>query len=64
MKILIAENEKVHQVICSSKVEKVCRFMGRTTLIKTLSCDSVIDGAFFPQPDFQVPKKKVCQHAC
>ena len=32
---------------------------GKTTSSKTLSCDRVIDGAFFPQSDFKVPKKKV-----
>ena len=30
---------------------------------KTLSCGNVIDGAFFPQPDFQVPEEKMCQYA-
>ena len=34
------------------------RFIGKSTLSETLSCDSVIDGAFFPQPDLQVPEKK------
>ena len=29
---------------------------------KNLSCDIVIDGAFFPQPDFQVPKEEMSQH--
>ena len=33
------------------------------TLSKTLSCDRVMDGAFFPQPDFQVPEKEMGQHA-
>ena len=27
------------------------------------SCDSVIDGAFFPHPDFQVPEEKMGHHA-
>lgn len=31
--------------------------------MSTLSCDIVMDGAFFSQSDFQVPKKKVGQHA-
>jgi hypothetical protein len=31
--------------------------------MRTLSCDSVIDGAFLSQPDFQVPEKEVGQHA-
>ena len=37
--------------------------MGNTTFNNTLSCDSVIDGAFFPQPDFQVPEEKMSKHA-
>jgi hypothetical protein len=41
----------------------VCRFIGRITLSKTLSCDRVMDGAFFSHPDFQVPEKKMGQHA-
>lgn len=27
--------------------------------MSTLSCDIVMDGAFFPQSDFQVPQEKV-----
>ena len=38
------------------------RFKGKITSISVLSCDSVMDGAFFPQPDFQVPKEKVSKH--
>ena len=30
--------------------------MGRTILIIILSCDSVMDGVFSPQPDLQVPE--------
>ena len=30
--------------------------------MRVLSCDTVIDGAFFPQPDFQVPKKEMSQY--
>ena len=30
--------------------------------MRVLSCDTVIDGAFFSQPDFQVPKEEVSQH--
>ena len=33
------------------------------TLSMTLSCDRVMDGAFSPQPDFQVPEKEMGQHA-
>ena len=33
------------------------------TSIRVLSCDSVIDGAFFSQPDLQVPEEKMGQHA-
>ncbi len=40
-------------------VSNVWRFIGRMTLIKTLSCGSVIDGAFFSQPDFQVPEEEM-----
>jgi len=36
---------------------------GITTSNKILSCDSVIDGAFFPQSYFYVPEKKMCHHA-
>ena len=39
-------------------------FMGNRTLSSNLSCDSVIDGAFFSHPDFQVPEEKVCHHTC
>jgi hypothetical protein len=35
---------------------------GSTTSMRVLSCDTVIDGAFFSQPDFQVPKEEVSQH--
>ncbi len=38
--------------------------MGNSTLSRTLSCDSVRDGAFFPHLDFQVPEEEVGQHAC
>ena len=38
-------------------------FMGNTTLMSSLSCDSVIAGAFFPQPDSHVPEEKMSQHA-
>jgi hypothetical protein len=41
----------------------VCFFIGKMAFSKILSCDSVIDGAFFSHPDFQVPEEKVCQHA-
>jgi len=33
------------------------------TSIRALSCESVIDGAFFFHPDFQVPEEKMGQHA-
>jgi hypothetical protein len=46
-----------------SSVSKVCFFIGSRILINTLSCDRVIDGAFFPHPDFQVPEEEVCPHA-
>src|SRR3990172_2632031 len=39
-------------------------FMGNTALMSSLSCDSVIAGAFFPQPDSHVPEEKMSQHAC
>src|SRR3990172_8568186 len=39
-------------------------FMGNTALMSSLSCDSVIAGAFFPQPDSNVPEEKMSQHAC
>ena len=45
------------------RVDNVCLRNGNTRFIGTLSCDSVMDGAFFPQPDFQVPEKEVGQHA-
>ena len=38
-------------------------FMGNTALISNLSCDSVMAGAFFPQPDSHMPEEKVSQHA-
>ena len=38
--------------------------MGNTALMSSLSCDSVIAGAFFPQPDSHVPEEKMSQHAC
>ena len=38
-------------------------FMGKTALMSSLSCDSVIAGAFSPQPDSHVPKEEVSQHA-
>jgi len=37
--------------------------MGKTTLMSSLSCDSVIAGAFSPQPDSHVPEEKMSQHA-
>jgi hypothetical protein len=37
-------------------------FKGKITSISVLSCDSVIDGAFFSQPDFQVPQEKMSEH--
>ena len=39
------------------------RLIGKTISIKTLICDKVMDGVFFPQFDFNVPKKKVCKYA-
>ncbi len=42
------------QITCSISVSNVCCFIGKMTLSKTLSCDSVVDGAFFPQPDFHL----------
>ena len=47
----------------SIKVFKVCFFIGNNNLSRILSCDRVIDGAFFSHPDFQVPEEKMCQHA-
>ena len=38
-------------------------FMGNTALMSSLSCDSVIAGAFFPQPDSHVPEEEMSQHA-
>jgi len=38
--------------------------MGNTALMSSLSCDSVIAGAFFPQPDSHVPEEKMSRHAC
>jgi hypothetical protein len=38
-------------------------FIGKITLSNTLSCDRVMEGAFFPHPDFQVPEEEMCQHA-
>jgi len=37
--------------------------MGNTTLIRILSCDSVIAGAFFPQSELDVPEEEVGQDA-
>lgn len=51
------------QPIWSNKESRVWRFIGSSSLIKTLSCDSVMDGAFFSQPDFQVPEEEMCHHA-
>jgi hypothetical protein len=41
----------------------VWRFIGRITSIRVLSCESVIDGAFFSRPDFQVPEEEMSQYA-
>jgi hypothetical protein len=38
-------------------------FKGNTVANSVLSCDSVMAGAFFPQPDPQVPQEKVSEHA-
>jgi hypothetical protein len=38
-------------------------FIGNTAPMSNLSCDSVIAGAFFPQPDSHVPEEKMSQHA-
>src|SRR3990172_9761031 len=38
-------------------------FMGNTALMSSLSCDSVIAGAFSPPPDSHMPKEKMSQHA-
>ena len=35
---------------------------GRTLSKRILSCDSVTDGAFFPQSDLQMPEEEVGQH--
>ncbi len=48
---------------CSIKVAKSISRNGNSALNKVLSSDSVMDGAFFPQPDFQVPEEKMSQHA-
>ena len=37
-------------------------FIGNTALMSSLSCDSVIAGAFFPQSDSHVPEEEVSQH--
>ena len=37
--------------------------MGSTVLSKILSCESVMSGAFFPQPNPDVPQEKVSEHA-
>ena len=37
--------------------------MGSTILMTILSCDSVMAGDFFSQPDLQVPEKEMGQHA-
>src|SRR5664280_1461165 len=44
----------------SSKTSNV--FIGSTARMSSLSCDSVIAGAFFPQSDSHVPEKEVSQH--
>jgi len=36
--------------------------MGNTALMISLSCDSVIAGAFSPQSDSHVPEKEMIQH--
>lgn len=35
------------------------RRIRKISLMRVLSCDSVMDGAFFPQPDLHVPEKEV-----
>jgi hypothetical protein len=35
---------------------------GKTTAKSIRSCETVSAGAFFPQPDFEMPKKKMRQH--
>ncbi len=42
----------------------MCFFIGKSSLSKILSCDSIMDGAFFPQPDFQMPEEKVRHYTC
>ena len=37
----------------------VCFSIGSRHCISILTCDSVMEGAFFPQPDNQVPKKEM-----
>jgi hypothetical protein len=37
---------------------------GNTSRNRILSCDSVTDGAFFPQPNLQVPEEEVGEHTC
>jgi len=37
---------------------------GNIALSKTLSCDGVITGTFFSQPDLEMPEKVMTQHAC
>src|SRR5271169_2972221 len=36
--------------------------MGRTTFNRILSCDRVMAGAFFPQPELEVPEEEMGQH--
>ncbi|MDO9028278.1 MAG: hypothetical protein Q7U68_05395, partial [Candidatus Roizmanbacteria bacterium] len=38
-------------------------FIGKTALMSSLRCVSVIAGAFFPQSDSHVPEEEVSQHA-
>ena len=40
------------------------RLSGRMTSKRTLSCDRVIDGAFFPQSYFEMPEEKMSKHRC
>ncbi len=44
------------------KVSSVCLFISKRSLSKTLSCDSVVDGAFFPILIFRC-QRKMRQHA-
>ena len=37
--------------------------MGKTTFNRTLSCDRVMAGAFFSQPELDVPEEEMSQHA-